>query len=996
MSCRAIRICLGLLWLASLVAHPAVCEAQQGSSIEPLLPRFGFNEPLTNEPGLANALTDAGLSGADLSVFVRLEFDLATTAPFDDANLRALDGRMGTYAALDVPVLLAVRAAPIDATAAVPWQESIRALAERYEGVLGWQIGAGAGATAGVGLRTYAYFLKLASVQIRSVRPAALILPAPAAAPDDLATWLPELYAEDVGGYVDAVAVDVTGVAAPVEIRTHFDEAHRAARNEDSDALVLLTGLSLGGSGSRHWLAPVATLGFEGPVSLVFTGTTPQIARAVAEAGRARDLLAPGVVVLNGASAGLRLSLGGQDVTASLPHRLLYDLSTLSMYLVHWDAPAGSRVTFEITDRLGQVPMVVDVRSGAIGNPDGFVRDDDSGHSRGTIDGSRDGTIVAFRPNEDPLVQRVAVSESTALGVNEIVVRHQQAQATQDALYHTYVARASMAQHFRPSPTDTVDVVSNTRYYVDREGVEWEELSFSVNGATWGADRPAFPLLQPEKVLSLPLDLRLGQDYRYVLHGVDTVAGRRAYVVSFDPLDDEASLYRGRVWIDAETFVRLKVRAVQTRLTPPTVSNEETQYFEPVSTVAGAPLYLFARLVSRQIFLIAGRNLLVEKEVRFSDFQVDSPDFVELRETARRSDRVMYRDTDQGLRYFVRRGDTRVISDEGTKSATAMAMGVTIDPSFDYPLPIVGINHLDFEFLGGDTQLAMLFGGVLVLGNVQKPRLGSTPFDASIDLFAIAVPGNDQVFGAEAERRGERVRSIPFSTGVNLGYQATDFQRVMLGYEFRYDAYLRDEETAVDFVTPSSTVTNGATLAYEYSRGGYTVGASAGVYRRGSWAPWGPPSEPYDPDEATYRRYQVTASKDFHLDAFQRVHVDGAWFGGEDLDRFSSYQFGLFDKTRMHGVPSAGIRFPELAMVRASYSFNLFDQYRFDAFVDQAFGKDPRDRSHWLPVTGTGVAVHMRAPHHTILRLDVGKSFLPRAYTGAGSVVVQVQLLKPL
>ena len=983
-------------WLAALVALPAVCEAQQGSPIGSVVPRLGFNEPLANGPGLAAALTDAGLSGADLSVFVRLELDLAGAAPPDRAALVELDARIRTYADLQVPVLLAIRAAPVDAASAVPWQESIRALAERYDGVVGWQIGAAASATTGTGLQTYAYFLKLASVQVRSVRPSALVLPASVAASADPAAWLAELYADDVAGYVDAAGVDVGGVPAPVEIRRRFDGARRVARDENPDALVLLTGLALGGSGSRHWLARVATLGFDGPASLVFTGTTSQVERAVAEAARARELLAPGVVAIDEASTGLRLSLAGQELTAPLPHRLLYDLSTLSMYLVHWDAPPGSRVSFELTDRTGHTPVVVDVASGEIGPPLAFDRDDDTGHSRGMIDGAGDGAIVAFRPSEDLLVQRVAVSEASSLGVNEIVVRHQQAQATQDALYRNYMARASMAQFFRPSPTDTVDVVSDTRYYVDQEGVEWEELSFSVNGATWGADRPAFPLLQPEKVLSLPLDLRLDQDYRYALHDVETVAGRRAYVVGFDPLDDTASLYRGRVWVDAETFVRLKVQAVQTRLTPPAVSNEETQYFEPVSTGADAPLYLFARLVSRQIFLIAGRNLLVEKEVRFSDFQVDSPDFAELRAAARRSDRIMYRDTDQGLRYFVRRGDTRVISDEGTKSATAMAMGVTIDPSFDYPLPIVGINHLDFEFLDGDTQLAMLFGGVLVLGNVQKPRLGSTPFDASVDLFAIAVPGNDQVFGADAERRDERVRSIPFSTGVNLGYQVTDFQRVMLGYEFRYDAYLRDEQTAADFVTPSSTATNGATLAYEYSRSGYTVGASAGVYRRGSWARWGRPGEPYDPDEATYRRYQVTVSKDFHLDAFQRVHVDGAWFGGEDLDRFSSYQFGLFDKTRMRGVPSGGIRFQELAMVRASYSFNVFDAYRFDAFVDQAFGRDPQDRSHWRPVTGTGVAVHMRAPRHTILRMEVGKSFLPRAYAGAGSVVVQVQLLKPL
>jgi hypothetical protein len=54
------------------------------------------------------------------------------------------------------------------------------------------------------------------------------------------------------------------------------------------------------------------------------------------------------------------------------------------------------------------------------------------------------------------------------------------------------------------------------------------------------------------------------------------------------------------------------------------------------------------------------------------------------------------------------------------------------------------------------------------------------------------------------------------------------------------------------------------------------------------------------------------------------------------------------------------------------------------------------DRRDWLRVTGAGVAVNLRAPWGTMLRADAGKSFLPRAYAGAGSVVVQVMLLKPL
>ena len=124
-----------------------------------------------------------------------------------------------------------------------------------------------------------------------------------------------------------------------------------------------------------------------------------------------------------------------------------------------------------------------------------------------------------------------------------------------------------------------------------------------------GDDRPPFPLLQAEKVLSLPLDLRLSSDYRYRLTGVDTVDGRPCFVLRFDPVDEERSLYRGTVWIDRETYVKVKSQTIQTRLSSPVESSEEIQYFSPAGTVDGRPIQLLTRLVGRQIMLVAGRNL---------------------------------------------------------------------------------------------------------------------------------------------------------------------------------------------------------------------------------------------------------------------------------------------------------------------------------------------------------------------------------------------------
>jgi hypothetical protein len=83
-------------------------------------------------------------------------------------------------------------------------------------------------------------------------------------------------------------------------------------------------------------------------------------------------------------------------------------------------------------------------------------------------------------------------------------------------------------------------------------------------------------------------------------------------------------------------------------------------------------------------------------------------------------------------------------------------------------------------------------------------------------------------------------------------------------------------------------------------------------------------------------------------------------------------------------------------MARGSYSFNIFEQYRLDLFAEQAWGQDRTVDTSWQPLTGFGLAVNLRAPWNTILRADVGRSILPERYSGAGSTVLQIMLLKPL
>jgi hypothetical protein len=85
-----------------------------------------------------------------------------------------------------------------------------------------------------------------------------------------------------------------------------------------------------------------------------------------------------------------------------------------------------------------------------------------------------------------------------------------------------------------------------------------------------------------------------------------------------------------------------------------------------------------------------------------------------------------------------------------------------------------------------------------------------------------------------------------------------------------------------------------------------------------------------------------------------------------------------------------------LAMVRGSYSLNIFEVYRLDLFLEHAWGRDDAAGADWQSLPGIGAAVNLRAPWITILRAEVGQSWLPDRYRGLGSTTLQILLLKPL
>jgi hypothetical protein len=931
---------------------------QQAAPVPELVPRIAFEDSAQIDPARLRQMS----VDASVPIAVRLQ----ASADVGDA----FGERVAAYRRAGVPLWLGLRP-PASVQDAETWRRWLgTVLQEHGDGIAILEIALDRGqAELGV------FAIKLAATEARSTRSTIRIALGGALVED--ASALSAVYTEDLAPYIDLLVV--SDVAATT--------ARSFLARLDSSAELAIAGLQsspeAGGTQPRLMDLLIEDLGTDVSIRSWHATDPPAELRALAPAA---VLLKSDISRLDPAATTLRLSIGDRDVTDSYRFRVLFDERTFATYLVYWGDARPEPLHVAATLSMGGTPVVHDLLRGNRVAASNFTRDNVTGSVQLQVPLTGGPMVLDFNEGAtEVFADRSDVSAARVLSVAEIIARHQEQQRAQDFAIRHYSADARMEQHFRATMADAgYDVVTENRYYVSGAEIEWEELSFSVNGAKWGADRPPFPVLQAEKVLSLPFQLRFGTDYRYELRGTEVVDEFDCYVLDFEPIGSGKGLYRGTVWIDRSTFARVRVQTVQSGLPAPVVSNEEMQHYTPVAGIGARPVFLFTRMSARQILMVAGRNVLVEKSVTFTNVQVNQRDFAAARDAARASNRVMYKETDQGLRHYVKEGEVRVVSNRPSSSVKAMAMGVTIDPSYGFPLPIFGINYLDFEFGSPDTQLALLFGGVLAAGNIQRPKLGSTPLDASVDFFAIAAPSSDRLYGPEGEREDQRVLTWPISSGVNLGWQYTAFQKAQFQYQFRFDGYVRDRTTAESFVLPPSTITNGFGGAWEYRRGGYSLVTNGTWYRRRSG------------EQPTYTKYTASISRDWYFKAIHKIHLNGAWFGGQRLDRFSKYQFGMFDDTRIHGVPASGLRFQELAMARGSYSFNLLDLYRLDLFLEQAWGRDRDVARAWRPVTGLGAAANLRVRWNMILRAEAGKSLLPSGYRDVGSTTFQILLLKPL
>ena len=616
------------------------------------------------------------------------------------------------------------------------------------------------------------------------------------------------------------------------------------------------------------------------------------------------------------------------------------------------------------------------------------------------------------RPQRNVTKEALDIATKRGISVEEIIRNHQAYKSYQESIQPKYIARDTTKLRFDISGGEAVEATIAGDYFSDPGNrADWVWQDFYINGVKWKYGKiPELPLIQPEKVTQLPLDIHLTNEYRYQLVREADLLGYHTYEVRFEPPPNAPAalpLYRGTVWIDTRTWARIRISMIQLNLTGEVLSNEERVDFQPFARASHAPLtaaevaktdpreilWLPQIVAAQQVISAAGHASPVLRETTFTNFRIAPDDFAQRLAEASASDARMVRETNAGLKYLEKTTSGERVVKEGFDTArTFMLGGVHHDSGLQYPvLPLGGIDYFNFDLGHKGIQTNVFFAGIVVAANATNPNVGNTRTNVGADLFAIAVPTENAMYRNGIERTDEAVRQLPTNFSLRVGHPFLQFGKVDVGFGIGHVAFKRADDTAPDFIIPSSTFILTPSIDASYARWGYTATAFYEYNERTSWKPWGNLAE-YDPNQKTFTDFGASLAKSFYLPKFQRLGLEVDYESGQRLDRFSKYELGFFGSQRVHGVRSGSVRADKAVLGHLSYGFVFSDQFRLEAFYDHALITDRTAGLHAEPFQGLGIAGQTVGPWGTLLRLDLGKTIGANRQNGFVADVVVLKL----
>jgi hypothetical protein len=812
-------------------------------------------------------------------------------------------------------------------------------------------------------MRDYAFLLKRASVAVTGAQPDARVLTGVVPAERAL---LEELYAADVAAYLDGLDVGERrgeDLATVVELAADIDPGRRLAH-------------SAGELPDEGWRAlPEAA-------RATAAGATVSFFRADAGALDADDL-APLLLAAREFSGDLAYDPYSTP-TGGAGGWAFVRAEDLGLEVIVDRGETEGPTAFTFSDRSLRNP----VRVAADGSPERVVSGSVPGGFMVEVAGAEPAAVLRIeRPTAAELggfADRLEVSELRELPVEEILRRLQAFEDAQDRRLHHY--EATYTQHFRYRPGEGIQVIEASfegpYFYRRGEGFDWVWRRFLVNGVLWRGEIPKLPLLQPARAAARPLEIHLDRQYRYHLRGTDTVNGRACWVVDFEPAAavEDAHLWKGTVWVDRELYARVKTRALQLGLSGDVISNEQTTLSEPVDADGNpAPweassFFLPTRVNAQELQSILNTAVQVEKESLLAGIRINAEGYSERLAAAHASPDTMLRDTADGLRYLDRADDgTRTVRERDDPNRWFALGGVYWDETQDYPVPLVGIDFFSSDFQDTGTQVNLIFAGVLVNGNWAEPSLFGSRWDAGARVFGFFLGGDEELYRDGELAPEETVSSREAELAFYLGRPIGSFLKLDLSYGLEWDDFGRADDTADEFVVPETTWTSSLAVDLSYSRWGYRLGLEAAVHDRHSWPAWGlPGNTEYSPEQQDFTRWSAVLGKTWWPGRFGKVGVELEHLDGEDLDRFSKYDFSTFGLGRVAGYQGGLVTATRADGVHAAGGLNIAEALRVEGRVDVVWASDEATGLDRELLAGVGLNGTVIGPWQTVINFDLG------------------------
>jgi hypothetical protein len=651
--------------------------------------------------------------------------------------------------------------------------------------------------------------------------------------------------------------------------------------------------------------------------------------------------------------------------------------------------------------------------------PVGEVAKTDKGFSQ-TCACTSEYALISIHPQSETdqtLYNTVEVKSGVELSVEEIIARWQQNREAQKRRLENYVASSFLSLHFETTTLEPgFDFSMQLKQFFSRDGpTELAQKEFYINGVKFGKNHE-FPLpqIEPEKVLTPPLELKLNGRYDYKLLGTEQVNGVLCFVVGVEPKVRDEALYSGRIWIDGTTFREVKQYLSQRGIKSNVLVNVETQNYELVRDDKGNQFNLLRSVSAQQLLNAAGRDFVLQRTLQFSDYVINTSNFSGALAAEHSSDDPMFRDTDQGLRSLRKKSGERVLVDQSAKRIKSFVAGLMYGGTFNFPIPFLGSSTVDFDFHHTGAQLSTFFAGPILISDLSKQF--RPKFRVALDLALSGLPGQNRIYGNNTELLQGEVWTWEQTTGVRASWQATTRLSVTASTYFSYDNFLRTSQADEQYELPRNGLNVLPGLEIKYNLDGYVFDAQGTRGERIGWRPFGcvslaqtspgcGSSSPNPPPEnallvqhpqSAFTLYNADLHKDYYIRKFTKGGWDLSYWGGDQLDRFSRYFPSFITSPRLHGIPPGTDSFDAIAMANVHYGFNVMDLVKVDGMYAYARARNMDESLRFRKFDGPEVNFNTPGPFGTLLQGTVSYALDGNVARYNSRWAVYILVFKPL